>query len=138
MATDQSVECISLVAGEDLNDDTFKLLTLNSSGRAILATAVNQPIVGVLAENPKINAVGDNSNGRVVSVAILKGVIKVLAGGTVTAGNCAIWGTGAVAVDGGALSAVAADSMVIGVFKESGVINQVVEVIALPLVGAGT
>lgn len=140
MAVYDNIDIITMIAGEDLNDDQGKLLMINSVGRVVLATSVNVPVIGILAENPKLRStVADDSTGRDVPVCLLKGVIKAKALGNVTAGNMAIWGTGALVTDGGAsLVSAIADTFVLGVFRESGVANQMVEIVGLPLVSGGS
>ena len=135
MAYYENVDVVTLIAGEDLNDDQYKLLKINSSGRVILATAITDPIIGILAENPKQKGSSEVSTGKDVPVALLKGIVKVKALGAVTAGNLATWGTGALATEAASIAALGNDSFAFGVFLENGVANQIVSVLAGSFVG---
>lgn len=129
-----TIDAVTLVAGENLNGDLYKLVKIDNTGRAVLATAVTDVVVGILAEDPALLGVsGDDSTGRSVKVALLKGIVLAKALGTVTAGNLAIWGTGGLVTQDDNIAGLAANSFAIGVFRESGVANQIVEILAVPM-----
>lgn len=140
MAYHEAIKTLSLVAGENLNDDQYKLISINASGLAIVAPALTSLIVGVLAENPDLNDVGDDSTGRIVPIYSLQGIIKAKALGVVTAGRPVIWGTGGLVTEGTAatVAGIPATSMAVGVFLESGVANQIVSFLAQPMTTFGT
>jgi hypothetical protein len=69
---------ITLVAGADLSaTGQFRGVKVNSSGRAILAAAAGEFVIGVLQNNP--------GNGQAGTVRVA-GATKMIAGAAVTAG----------------------------------------------------
>lgn len=113
MATMQSRDTRTFVAGEDLSAAQFKFVTLESDGQVDLADSAGENCVGVLLV--------EGEAARAVTV-ILTGSVMVEAGGTVTAG-------GAVATDatGRAVDATTGD-IIMGYAREAGVVNQVIEI----------
>jgi hypothetical protein len=69
---------ITLVAGADLSAAQYKFVKLNSSGQAVLCSAVTDRPIGVLQNNP--------TSGLEAEVTVSGGT-KVVAGGTVAIGN---------------------------------------------------
>ena len=113
MATMQSRDTRTFVAGEDLSTAQFKFVTLESDGQVDLADSAGENCVGVLLV--------EGEAARAVTV-VLTGSVMVEAGGTVTAG-------GAVATDatGRAVDATTGD-IIMGYAREAGVVNQVIEI----------
>lgn len=113
MATMQSRDTRTFVAGEDLSTAQFKFVTLESDGEVDLADSAGENCIGVLLV--------EGAATRAVTV-VVSGSTMVEAGGTVTAG-------GAVAVDatGRAVDATTGD-IVMGYAREAGVTNQVIEI----------
>jgi len=113
MATMQSRDTRTFVAGEDLSTAQFKFVTLEADGQVDLADSAGENCVGVLLV--------EGEAARAVTV-VLTGSVMVEAGGTVTAG-------GAVATDatGRAVDATTGD-IVMGYAREAGVANQVIEI----------
>lgn len=113
MATMQSRDTRTFVAGEDLSTAQFKFVTLEADGQVDLADSAGENCVGVLLV--------EGEAARAVTV-VLTGSVMVEAGGTVTAG-------GAVATDatGRAVDATTGD-IIMGYAREAGVTNQVIEI----------
>ena len=113
MATMQSRDTRTFVAGEDLSTAQFKFVTLEAGGKVELADSAGENCLGVLLV--------DGAADRAVTVVMTSSVM-VQAGGTVTAG-------GAVATDatGRAVDATTSD-IIMGYAREAGVVNQVIEI----------
>lgn len=79
MATQQNVQSITLPAGADLSAHQWKLVDVNSTGQAVLVSAANARVLGVLQNDPA-------AAGREAEVAVA-GVVKILTGGAVAAGD---------------------------------------------------
>ncbi len=138
MASFESARAVNLIAGEDLRGDLYELLQIEDDGgvgKVIKATAVTQVVVGILGEEPRSDATTD---GETVPVVMLQGIVKVKAGGTVTAGDL-------VTVDGGTpgravtvadIAGMVADSMAIGIALTTAVDGEIFEMFAMPLTSA--
>ena len=113
MATMQSRDTRTFVAGEDLSAAQFKFVTLEADGQVDLADSAGENCVGVLLV--------EGAAARAVTV-VMTGSVMVEAGGTVTAG-------GAVATDatGRAVDATTGD-IIMGYAREAGVAAQVIEI----------
>ena len=113
MATMQSRDTRTFVAGEDLSAAQFKFVTLEADGQVDLADSAGENCLGVLLV--------EGAAARAVTV-VMTGSVMVEAGGTVTAG-------GAVAVDatGRAVDATTGD-IIMGYAREAGVAAQVIEI----------
>ena len=128
MANYQSCKVVSLPAGEDLTGDFAEALTVNSSGQVIKTTAATNHIVGALAENPAVS-----TTGVAVPVAIIGGggILKIKAGGAITAGQLVVPSATAGRVDGVAdISSLADDQMAIGVALEDAADGDIFSVLA--------
>jgi len=131
MASAQSTVAVNLVAGEDLRGDLYEIVTVNVSGQVVKATAVTETVVGVLAEEPRTDAV---STGETVPVVLLQGIVKVKAGGVVTAGDLVVPDVTAGRVIGvTGVGALAADSMAIGVAMVTAADGDIFEMLAMPI-----
>jgi hypothetical protein len=113
MATMQSRDTRTFVAGEDLSAAQFKFVTLEAGNVVDLADSAGENCVGVLLV--------EGAAARAVTV-VMTGSVMVEAGGTVTAG-------GAVATDatGRAVDATTGD-IIMGYAREAGVTAQVIEI----------
>jgi hypothetical protein len=113
MATMQSRDTRTFVAGEDLSTAQFKFVTLEADGQVDLADSAGENCVGVLLV--------EGEAARAVTV-VMTGSVMVEAGGTVTNG-------GPVATDatGRAVDATTGD-IIMGYAREAGVANQVIEI----------
>jgi hypothetical protein len=134
MAAYENNEVVSLIAGEDLRDDLHCLLAFEDDSnvakviKAASATAVG---IGVLAENPRSDV---STDGYTVPVTLLKGIVKMIAQGTITAGEIIIPTTTAGKVEGVAnTGALAADQMGLGIALVSAVADDVFPVLAMPI-----
>lgn len=135
----ESTQAVTLIAGEDLRGDVFKLLQLENDGgvaKVIKTTAVTDTTIGILAEEPDAAATTD---GQAVSVVLLGsgGRAMVKAGATITAGQLVVADATAGRVAGVAnIAALVADSMAIGVALESAVDGDIFEVLLQPISSA--
>lgn len=133
MASTQNVKTVNLIAGEDLRDGFALMLTLeNDSGvaKVIKTTDPLESPVGILAENPQSDI---STDGLGVPVALFGGggVLKVTAGGTITAGQLLVADTDAGRVVGVAdQAALVADTIAVGVALESAVDGDIFEMLA--------
>ncbi len=132
MASTQNGKAVNLIAGEDLRGDEFEILQIEDDGgigKVIKATGVTNTVIGVLAEAPRTDATTD---GESVPVALIAagGVLKMKAGGTVTAGGLVVPDTTAGRVVTVAnVGALAVDSMAIGVALQTGIDGDILEVL---------
>lgn len=84
MSTYESGVMETFHAGVDLSDSLHAALSINATGRCVLATAVSGPIIGHLAMSPEQGVVGEP-----ISVAMIAGggKMKARAGAAVTRGH---------------------------------------------------
>ena len=113
MATEQSRNTRTFVAGEDLSTAQFKFVTLEADGQVDLADSAGENCIGVLRP--------EGAAGAAVAV-LVDGPVIVEAGGTVTNGA-------AVATDatGRAVDATTGD-IIMGYAMEAGVTNQKIQI----------
>ena len=135
MALYESAKAVNVIAGEDLRGDLYEVLQIENDGgvgKAIKATAVGDTIVGVLGEDPNS---GITTDGLAVPVVLLKGVIKVKSGGTVTAGGLVIVDTGTPGrvVTVADAASLAEDSMAIGIALETVADGEIFSMLAMPI-----
>ena len=83
MALVNAKVAISLVASADLSANQFRFVNVNSSGETIALTAAGERMVGLQEDKP---GEATAAAGEVSEVSI-SGVIKVIAGATVAAGQ---------------------------------------------------
>lgn len=116
MSLQQKVESLSLPAAGDLSASQFRFMTVNAAGRIALPAA-GADAVGVLQDKP-------DAIDRIGQVAMLNASLrlKVVAGGTVTAGTKA-----QSDASGEAITAATGDH-VLGTFLKSGVAGDLVEI----------
>ena len=133
MASAQAPKIVNILAGQDLRGDLFELLQVEDDGgvgKVIKTTAVTDVAIGVLAEDPDGAA---DSDGEMVAVALLHGVLKMKAGGTVTAGDIVVADTDAGRVVTVAdIATLAADSMAVGVALETAADGEIFMCLAYP------
>ncbi len=131
MATTESTINVNLIAGEDLRGDLHSILQIEDDagvGKVIKATAVTNSTIGILAEEPDSAATTD---GSAVSVMVLQGIVTVLAGATITAGQLIVPDATAGRVAGVAnQAALVADATAIGIALESAVDGDVFRMLA--------
>lgn len=128
MANNVATEAISLLPGEDLTDALYCVVTINSSGQAILPTADTQPIVGYVGMNADLA-----SGSAAIPVTMLKGKVTLKAGGNITAGQLLVAEANSGKVLGVAnVAATTADQFIIGVALQGAVEDDVFEAFALP------
>ena len=134
MASTQNVKTVNMIAGEDLRNAYGSILYIEDDsdvGKVIKTTApADQTPIGVLAEEPDSASTTDGEN---VPVALFGGggVFRVLAGGTVTAGQLLVADTTAGRVIGVAdQDALVANVIAIGVALESAVDGDLFEMVA--------
>ena len=113
MATEQSRNTRTFVAGEDLSTAQFKFVTLEADGQVDLADTAGENCIGVLRT--------EGEAGQAVAV-LVDGPVIVEAGGTVTNGA-----TVATDATGRAVDATTGD-IIMGYAREAGVTNQIIEI----------
>lgn len=132
MASYESAKAVNLIAGEDLREDVYHLLTFENDSnvakviKAALATSLP---IGVLAEDPASDV---STDGFAVPVVMLHGVVKVMTGVAVTAGQIAVADATMAGRCAGVdnIGSLANDQMGFGVFLRSFAANTVAEVYA--------
>jgi hypothetical protein len=77
MATEHLSECVTMVAGEALTSDQYKIVKLDASGNVVKASAVTDRPFGILQNAP--------GNGGAAEVCIA-GKSKLVCGGSVALG----------------------------------------------------
>lgn len=113
MTVMQSRDTRTEIAGADLSAAQFKFVTLESTGKVILANAAGEQAYGVVI----VGAASD----RAVTV-VRTGSVMVEAGGTIAAGA-------AVATNAaGEAQTAASTNIVMGYAKEAGVDGQLIEI----------
>lgn len=134
MASAQSTKTVSLLAGEDLRDDLFEILQVEDDGgvgKVIKASAVTEVVIGVLAMNPDG---ANSSDGEMVSVTLLQGIVKMKAGGVVTAGDLVVPdSTAGRVVTVADIGALAVDSMAIGIALETAADGEIFQCLAMSI-----
>jgi hypothetical protein len=78
MAFEQPGMMISLEAGADLSAKQYHFVKLNSSGQAVIVSAITDVPVGILQNKP--------TSGQVAAIMV-DGISKVVADGTLDEGN---------------------------------------------------
>lgn len=92
MSTQERINAISVPASSGLTDSQYTLVNIDSSGQLALPSAGGRA-VGVLLDKPGQNAGSnggtDESTGFAARVGLLNGSgrLKVIAGGSITAGD---------------------------------------------------
>ena len=130
----QNNKVVNLIAGEDLRGALNLALTFENDGgvaKVIKAAVATDVIIGTLVEEPRSDATTD---GLTVPVALLTGVVEMVAQGAITAGEIIIPTATAGKVEGVAnTGALAVDQMGVGIAMESAVANDVFRVLAMPI-----
>lgn len=139
MAISESTKAVNLIAGEDLRSDVYEILKFEDDGgvaKVIKCTAATDLVIGILGENPDSEATTD---GEMVPVVLLQGIVKMKAGAAITAGELIVPDTTPGRVAGVAnLGAIAADSMAFGVALQTAADGDIFEVLAMPMAGSLT
>ncbi len=117
MALEEAVTSITVEAGADLSSDQYKFVLVAADGQVDVVAAAGGDADGVLYNKP-------SAAGRDSTVAIM-GVVKVLAGGTVTQGDKVQSGA-----DGRALTAATGDH-VLGKALTTGASGEVISVLLI-------
>lgn len=137
MSSFESITALTLIADSSiLTGDIGRLVKITGDdtfGRSVLA--VNSPI-GVLGENPAgPDAAGQAQDPVLQSlpVDLLVGRVKVKAGGTITAGQLLISDTAGRVLGVANQAALAADVTAVGIALKGGLINEIIEMLAMPL-----
>lgn len=131
MAYEQNVVTTSLITAADLSAKQFYFCKVDSSGYAALCSAAGEEADGVIYDN-------GGTSGRVVSVAV-GGIVQVICGGTITAGNKVTTNSSGKAVaataaytdtsDGGSATDPLIGSYVFGKALASGVSGDIIPVL---------
>jgi len=128
----EAAEAVTLPAGEDLTGDLYKAAKINSSGQVAVATAVGDTVAGIIGE--EVDTVGDATQ-----LVLLKGIVKVKAGDTITAGHIAVLeATTGQPVGVASLAAIPVDQMALGIWLEGGADGEVLSMLAMPIASPHT
>jgi hypothetical protein len=113
------VSAYDFTQGRTVTAPVFQAVKLNSSGQIVPATAATDKSIGILYDLPQV---GQNGNVRLRA----SGTSNIQCGGTVNAGD-------KVTIDstGRAITTTTAGDELQGLAIESGVINQVIEIIPI-------
>ena len=133
MSNYQAVKVVSLPAGEDLTGDFAEIVKLNASGQVVKVTAVTDVTIGALSESAP-----SSDTGQGVAVALIGGggIIKVKAGGAITAGQLIIPHGTDGRVNGIAnIAALAANQMAFGIALSAAVNGEIFSILAMPIAG---
>ena len=130
MAYYECAKTVTLTAGADLRNAIYEALTVDASGQVVQASATTAHVIGALAGNP----IGSSdTTGMAVQVAVVGGggVLKIKAGGAITAGQLVVPSATAGRVSGVAdIGSLAEDQMAIGVALEDAADGDVFSVLA--------
>lgn len=133
MAYYESTKSITLVAGEDLRESMYSLLTLVDDGNGYGVVkkstgSIDVNAVGVLGINPNPDV---DTMGFGVSVVLLEGVVKVIANGTITAGDFVVADAAVPGRVSGINTVVGAGdgTFIVGIALQSAVMEDVFEVL---------
>lgn len=118
MAYENSLQCVSFEAGQDLSAKQYYFVSLASDGQ-IDPTGDGASAVGVLQNAPA-------SAGDAASVAI-GGITKVVAGGTIAAG-----GAVASSATGTAVAATTAGDVILGTAVTGGASGETISIVFQP------
>lgn len=137
MSSSETNLALTLIADSSiLTGDIYRLVKITGNdifGRSVLA--VNSP-VGVLGENPAgPDAAGQAQDPILQSlpVTLLVGRVKVKAGGNITAGQLLISDTAGRVLGVTDVASLAADVTAVGIALKGGAINEIIEMLAMPL-----
>lgn len=97
---DRDLHSISIPAASDISAGQFRIVAVDSSGRAVLANGTADKVIGVLQNKP---------SGTLVPASVgIFGVTRCVAGGSITAGDTVVANAQGFALSGsGATSRVA-------------------------------
>ena len=133
MSNYQGAKVVTLPAGEDLTGDFAEIVKLNASGQVVKVTAVTDVTIGVLSESAPSSATGQG-----VAVALIGGggVLKMKAGGAITAGQLIIpHGTDGRVNGIASIAALAANQMAFGIALSAAANGEIFSVLAMPIAG---
>lgn len=126
MASFENAESISVVAATDFTGDLHKLANITAANTADVADLATDIVAGIIGEEVLL--------GQEVPLVMLKGRVKVLAGGVVTAGQiCHISGTTGGVETVATIVLIPANTQGLGIALSSGVAGEVVEMLAMPI-----
>ena len=129
MATTNAVSTNTYKAATDFAvEDLGKLVRISAADTVSIVDAVTQTPIGVLAEAPA-------KAGQAVPVARLQGIIKVRAGGAVTAGQLAVPAADGRVTGVADINSIPADTMSVGVFNAGGAAGDLIALNAQPVGG---
>lgn len=119
MATQNPNDSLTLEAAADLSTKQFYLAKLDANGKAVLAAAGTDKIIGAIEEPAKLASAAKVNTG---------GVIKVVAGGAVAIGDDVTSDA-----NGKAITTVTVGNRTIGIALAAAVLNDVFEVLVRPI-----
>ena len=131
MATTDGACSLTLLAGAAFAAaDVGKLVTVSGARTVSLVSATDDTVAGILGSTA--------ASGEGVPVLELRGIVKIQAGATVSAGQIAVPAADGQITGVADIDAIGANVMGVGIILEAGVDGQLVEVLAMPLVSAAS
>lgn len=137
--TFESVRMLTMIAGEDLTGDQYRLLKIDTDGKVIKSVAAGDYSVGVLAMDANLSQGSTaSSEDEAVTVAMLEGVVLLEAGAAITQGDLIHSDAQGRAISAGAdIAALAAGDYVVGqAIEAAGAAGEVISVRAQPFLHA--
>lgn len=125
MSSYEANKCITMLAGSDFTGDLFKLVEVSAAGTVDLTNATTDAAVGVIGE--------EVTAGLPTKITLLQGIVKVKLGGTVTVGQLLIPTAAGLVTGVAGIANIPANSMSVGIATKGGAINEVGEMLAMPL-----
>lgn len=124
MASFESVKAITMIAGSDFTGDIYKLAEVSANDTIDVVNGLTDTVAGIIGEEVLA--------GRNVSLVLLQGRVKVMAGGNITAGQVLIPSvTGRVI--GTTQGAIPTGVMGVGIALSAGVNGDIIEMLAQPV-----
>lgn len=119
--TFEGVRTLTYIAGEDLTGDLYRLVKIDTDGKAIKTVAAGDYATGVVAQDPNLSQGSTaSSEDNPVMVAMLEGIVLCEAGAAITQGDLLHSdATGRVISAGANIAGVTAGDYVVGQAMEA-------------------
>jgi hypothetical protein len=131
MASFESAESISLLAGSDFTGDLYKVAEISAANTADVANATTDVVAGIIGE--------EVTSGKVFPLVLLKGRVKVRAGAAITVGQLIVPAADGEVTGVADLTAIPVDSMAIGIaLTAAAAAGDIFEMLAMPIAAPHT
>jgi len=126
MASHDAVKTVTLTAGAALTNGQLVYASTAADRTVLVKTAtVTENVLGVAAETV--------ASGSDVPVALLQGIVEVLAGGTITHGQLCVAGAAGVVTGVANTGALLADQSAVGIALTGAASGEIFEMFAMPI-----